>query len=41
MQLVSLHDKRDIEPFLRQNLFTHLFEFSDLDDQYLNVARKS
>ena len=34
MQLVSLHDKRDIEPFLRQNLFTHLFEFSDLDDQY-------
>jgi GNAT superfamily N-acetyltransferase len=34
MQLVSLHDKRDIEPFLRQNLFTHLFECSDLDDQY-------
>lgn len=34
MQLVSLHDKHEIEPFLRQNLFTHLFEFSDLDDHY-------
>jgi hypothetical protein len=34
MQLVSLHDKRDIEPFLRQNLFTHLFALSDLDDHY-------
>jgi hypothetical protein len=34
MQLVSLHDKHNIEPFLRHNLFTHLFEYSDLDDQY-------
>ena len=34
MQLVSLHEKHDIEPFLRQNLFTYLFECSDLDDQY-------
>src|SRR5947209_16148007 len=34
MQLVSLHDKSEIEPFLRQNLFTHLFEVSDLDDHY-------
>jgi len=34
MQLVSLHDKCDIEPFLRQNLFTHLFEVSDLDEEY-------
>ena len=34
MQLVSLHEKREIESFLRQNLFTHLFEFSDLDDTY-------
>ena len=34
MQLVSLHDKHEIEPFLRQNLFTHLFECSDLDDHY-------
>jgi len=34
MQLVSLHEKRDIEAFLRQNLFTHLFEYSDLDDRY-------
>src|ERR671936_2454199 len=34
MQLVSLHEKHDIEPFLRHNLFAHLFEYSDLDDQY-------
>ena len=34
MQLVHLHDKGDIEAFLRHNLFTHLFEVSDLDDQY-------
>src|SRR5215813_12658518 len=34
MQLVSLHEKHDIASFLRQNLFTHLFEYSDLDDQY-------
>ena len=34
MQLVSLHNKCDIEPFLRQNLFPHLFEYNDLDDQY-------
>ena len=34
MQLVSLHDKHEIEAFLRQNLFTHLFECGDLDDQY-------
>jgi GNAT superfamily N-acetyltransferase len=34
MHLVSLHDKHKIEPFLRQNLFTHLFECSDLDDHY-------
>lgn len=34
MQQEHLHDKRDIEAFLRRNPFTHLFEYSDLDDQY-------
>ncbi|HEU0003679.1 MAG TPA: GNAT family N-acetyltransferase [Ktedonobacteraceae bacterium] len=32
MQIVSLHDKDEIERFLRQNALIHLYELGDLDD---------
>ncbi|MGH2495410.1 MAG: GNAT family N-acetyltransferase [Ktedonobacteraceae bacterium] len=32
MQIVSLHDKSEIERFLRQNALIHLYELGDLDD---------
>ncbi|MCG8353173.1 MAG: GNAT family N-acetyltransferase [Chloroflexales bacterium] len=32
MNLVSLHEKREIEAFVGQNPFLHLFELGDLDD---------
>ncbi|HKV57969.1 MAG TPA: GNAT family N-acetyltransferase [Ktedonobacteraceae bacterium] len=32
MHIVSLHDKSEIERFLRQNALIHLYELGDLDD---------
>src|SRR5262245_21241919 len=32
MMLVSLHDKAEIEAFVRQNALLYLFELGDLDD---------
>jgi ribosomal protein S18 acetylase RimI-like enzyme len=32
MPLISLHDKRVIEPFLRRNVYLHLYALGDLDD---------
>ena len=34
MKAICLHDKREIEPFLRSNTFLHLFSIGDLDDRY-------
>src|ERR1700730_16893587 len=32
MHVVSLHDKSEIEQYLRQNALIHLYELGDLDD---------
>ncbi|HAG98892.1 MAG TPA: GNAT family N-acetyltransferase, partial [Ktedonobacter sp.] len=32
MTAVCLHDKQEIEAFLRGNIYLHLYEIGDLDD---------
>lgn len=38
MSIVSLHDKTEIEAFLRRNTFLHLYEIGDLDEFFWNYT---
>ncbi len=38
MNPISLHDKREIESYLRRDTFLHLYEIGDLDDFFWNYT---